>query len=184
MKIILISIFISLLLFPPQTKLVKINIAGDIIVSIPESFTVMTPEDVNQRYKSYRKPIALYTDPSRLVDFGVNFAFSKWAVGDLEILGKFYKSSLLNLYTEVEFINEGMKSINGKEYVHFEFISTISSTEDNSMVILKPIKKYTQLLYTVDKGRTIIFNFSCPADQQLLWQSDASRIMASVNIKN
>ena len=184
MKIILISIFISLLLFPPQTKLVKINIAKDIIVSIPENFTMMTPEDVNQRYKSYRKPIALYTDPSRLVDFGVNFAFSKWAVGDLEILGKFYKSSLLNLYTEVEFINEGMKSINGKEYVHFEFISTISSTEDNSMVILRPIKKYTQLLYTVDKGRTIIFNFSCPADQQLLWQSDASRIMASVNIKN
>lgn len=184
MKIILVSIFISLLLFFPQTKLVKTKITQDITVSIPENFTVMTPADVNQRYKSYRKPIALFTDPSRLVDFGVNFSFTKWAVGDLEILAKFYKSSLLNLYTEVEFINEGMRSINGKEYVHFEFISTVATTEDNSMVILKPIRKYTQLLYTVDKGRTIIFNFSCPAEQQLIWQSDASRIMASVNIKN
>jgi len=177
MKITLVSIFISLLLFSPQTKLVKTKITQDITVSIPENFSVMTPEDVNQRYKSYRKPIALFTDPR-------NFSFSKWAVGDLEILAKFYKSSLLNLYTEVEFINEGMRSINGKEYVHFEFISTISSTEDNSMVIRNPIRKYTQLLYTVDKGRTIIFNFSCPAEQQLTWQLDASRIMASVNIKN
>jgi len=184
MKVTLISIFIALLSFPPQVKLVKTKITEDITVSIPEDFTVMTPEDMNQRYKSYRKPIALYTDPSRLVDFGVNFSFSKWALGDLEILGKFYKSSLINLYTEVEFIYEGLKTINGKEYVHFEFISTVSTTEDNSIIPRKPIRKYTQLLYTVDKGRTIIFNFSCPAEQQLTWQLDASRIMASVNIKN
>ena len=184
MKVTLISIFIALLSSPPQVKLVKTKITEDITVSIPEDFTVMTPEDMNQRYKSYRKPIALYTDPSRLVDFGVNFSFSKWALGDLEILGKFYKSSLLNLYTEVEFIYEGLKTINGKEYVHFEFISTVSTTEDNSIIPRKPIRKYTQLLYTVDKGRTIIFNFSCPAEQQLTWQLDASRIMASVNIKN
>ena len=52
----------------------------------------MTKEDMELRYESYRLPLALYTDPNRLVDFGVNRSYSRWQAEDLEMMGQFYQA--------------------------------------------------------------------------------------------
>lgn len=175
-------VFTFIALYVSGDKWVKKQITEDISLKIPESFYPMTPQDMRQRVLSYRKPLALFTDPSRRVELGVNFAFSKWRPSDLGLLKEFQKSSLLNIFTEVEFIQEDIQEINGIQYIVFEFIST--STVESDSRNLKPIKKYTLLLFTLDKNRTILFNFTSPADEQLLWQDTAKKIMESIKIKN
>ena len=68
-------LFFIILLFSAGAdaqKLVKQKLTDNISVRLPKDFYPMTDEDKAQRYESARLPIALYTDPNRLADFGVN----------------------------------------------------------------------------------------------------------------
>ncbi len=178
MHTILISLFLS---FSPQNdKLQPVQIGDDIKISIPAEFTPMTPQDMQQRAASYRKPLALYTDPSRLVSFAVNYSYSRWRPSDLELLMKFYKSSLYSVFTTVEIIDEGIKRFNNKEFAVLEFVS-VSAAEDAD--VLRPIRKYTYLAYTIYDGQTVLFNFSAPESQQLMWEDKVKDMMATAKIK-
>jgi len=181
MKLLSIILIISFSSSKSQDiKFVKAKINKEITVSIPEDFYPMPFEDIRQRVVSYRKALALYSDTDRLVEFGVNKAFSKWSTNDIELLHSFMKASLLNLYTEVEMMDEGIIEVNGKDYIFFEFNSRLDGTADSK---LAPIKKYSLLYYTLDKGQTILFTFSCRPNDQTYWQPVAKRIMSSIKIK-
>lgn len=157
----------------------KIKLSDTVTVFVPKDFTPMTSADIKQRYLSYRKPMTMLTDPDRIVDFGVNRSFSLWNEGDLELLSKFYRTSLLNLFDKVEFIDTGIRTVNDHEFVYFEFISTEFATED----FQHNISKYTYLMYGLSEGTTYLFNFSCPLHVKAQWQSTAHQIMDAVRLK-
>ena len=106
-------------------KLVKQKLADNISVRLPKDFYPMTDEDKAQRYESARLPIALYTDPNRLADFGVNRSYSIWQQGDIKMIEEFYQASILELYDKVKFINKGIKNVNKHDFVFFEFESAV-----------------------------------------------------------
>ena len=181
MQLLSIILIISInFLKSHDIKYVKTEIDKEITVSLPEDFYPMSFEDIRQRVVSYRKALALYSDIDRLVEFGVNKAFSKWSTNDLELLQSFMKTSLLNLYTEVEMMEEGVREVNGRDYIFFEFNSRLDGAEDSK---LAPIRKYSLLYYTLDRGQTILFTFSCRPNDQNYWQPVAKRIMSSIKIK-
>ncbi|MEM7550607.1 MAG: hypothetical protein AAF363_13075 [Bacteroidota bacterium] len=179
----LILIFLSL--FLQSEKLVKQKIQdaeNTFTFSIPEDFIAMSEADRQQKLQSYRKSVAAYSSYDRQTDFGVNRAFSRFPGNDIELLSQFYKSSIYNLYTKVEMINEEIKEINGRKFAVFEFNSYVSD-EEKTFGSAEVIAKYVYVQYTVVDDNTIVCNFQCPLYFKDKWQETASEMMNSISIK-
>lgn len=175
-------LFIIILLFSADIdaqKLVKQKLADNISVRLPKDFYPMTDEDKAQRYASARLPIALYTAPDRLADFGVNRSYSTWQQGDLKMIEEFYQASILELYDKVKFINKGIKNVNKHDFVYFEFESAVYPENK----FQGSIAKYTYLMYCLEDGTTYLFNFTCELNARNQYQSTAHKIMESVKVK-
>jgi len=165
-----------------QPKLVNTKISSDITMKIPNKFIAMSDGDMWQRVSSYRKSIALYTDLNRIIQLGVNHAFSTWEEGDLEMLKSVYKASILELFDKVDFSIEEIKEIKGREYVVFEFTSTIYG-DRSGPGSRGSITRYYYLQYTIYSKGTLVIDFSCPTHLKDEWQNTAKSIMNSVKVK-
>lgn len=115
-KLVFGLLIVSLLAFTGE-KLMKVKLNDEVTIYVPKSFSPMTKEDMELRYQSYRLPLALYSDPSRLIDFGVNRSYSRWQESDLEMMAEFYKASIAELYDKVTILSEGIKEVNGHRFV-------------------------------------------------------------------
>lgn len=182
MKLIFILVLSSSLLFPvQQSKFVKTKVSDGISLLLPGDFIPVSEEDLRRKYLSAKPPVAVYTDYSRSVDFGVNVAYSKWDEEDLEIMKSFYKSNIMGLYNEVQFMNESIENINGKDFAVFEYVSAVYD-EESSAFNQGTISKYVRIQYAIVNGKTVLFNFSCPASQKDKWIPIAKEILESVKI--
>lgn len=163
-------------------ELKKVQVNKDIQLSLPEDFTAMSEQDIQAKYISYRSPIALYTNPSRTVDLGINLSVTHWEPHDLALLQEFYENSIRTLYTQVEFLKKDIETVNDIRYAVFEFVSTV--TDEESIVNrTQAISKYTLIYYAIVNNKTILFNFTCPAKDREIWQDTAQEIMNSIKIK-
>jgi hypothetical protein len=173
-RFFLLVLILTLPIFSARSqapKLKAMKIAEGVNASLPQNFYPMSNEDIAQRYPSTKKPLCMYTDIDRAVDFGLNESKSNWAGGDLKVLQQVYKSTILSLYKKVDFIQEGIKNIKKRDYICFEFTS---EAQGNA--------KYTYLLYTVINSKVYIFNFTCDQTQMKKWQETARAIMETVKI--
>lgn len=185
-KQILITISLVLLtltdLRSQEVSLKKVAINKDIKVALPEEFVQMTEQDINEKYISYRDPIALYTTQDRAVDFGVNLSVTHWKPEDLKIMQEFYENSIRSLYSEVNFIKKEIETINDIPYAVFEFESSVEG-ESNAITQTNTISKYTLIHYAIVNNKTVLFNFSSPLNAKDKWQAVAHEIMESIKIK-
>jgi len=162
--------------------LVKTRIDKSVTVYLPKIFSEMTPEDLIQRFPSVRSPLGAYTDPDRLADFSVNLSATQWPKSDLAFVKSFFKSSILNLYDRVEFLQEEIKTINGKSFIVFEFNSRVNPDSKN-LSTQDALLKYNYIMYHIGAKRTLVFSFGCTKDVQEEWQPVAAQIMQSVRVK-
>ena len=170
--------------FIVANSLVRTEIYEGISVNLPESFQPMSEALLQEMYLAARRPLAAYTDPNQQVAFGLNVSNTRWQAGDLAMLKDFYRASLLELYDEVEFLNESVKEINGREFAVFEFVSLVRPDEDEtSFMNQQPIRQYTYVQYTIHNQKTWVFDFSVPAQAQAEWQETAHAMMSSVRMK-
>ena len=173
--------FLYILIIDQPVKYVKTKVSDAITMSLPQDFILMSQTDLNAKYVSSKAPIAAYTDFSRTVDLGVNIAYSRWNQEDLEIMKSFYKSTIMGLYDEVQFITEEITEVNGNDFAVFEFLSSVSDTEGTT-ISQGTISKYVRIQYTIVQSKTVLFNFSCPAIQKDRWAPIAKEILESVKI--
>ncbi|MCS6968175.1 MAG: hypothetical protein RMJ44_05965 [Cytophagales bacterium] len=160
-------------------KMKKVKLTDGITVQLPEDFRPMTNDEIASRYLTYRKPLAMYTDQGGVVDFGLNMAATTWRYEDLDILKSFYKATIMQMFTSVNFIREGIEQINNRRYAFFEFISELRS--DAKDAIKRPPKvNYTYILYTVIGENVYIVNFTCPAEVRSRWQPIARAIVKTI----
>ena len=168
------------LLSKAQIPLERKKVTDEISMKVPSNFISMTEGERNQRYISYRTPVAMYTNIERTVDLGINITGSTWETGDLKILKDFYKSNILSLYTEVDFIQEEIRNIGQKEYIVFEFQSRVY--EENSFKN-QVISKYTYIQYTLHQDKILLFHFTAPKQLRSKWQTSVAEMMESIRIK-
>ncbi len=180
---VLLSLGFSILLLTSfqQMKYVKTKVNDNISLSLPKDFIPMTEAELTSKFASVKPPVAAYTDYTRTVDFGVNIAFSRWNAEDLEIMKGFYKSNIMGLYDEVQFIHEGIETINERDFAVFEFTSKVLDEEGTS-INQRAISKYVRIQYTIVRSKTVLFNFTCPAREMERWAPVAKEIMSSVKI--
>ncbi len=167
---------------PTEDKFIRVDISEEISVSLPESFKVMTADQMQQKFLSARPPLAAYTSPNQLADFSVSAANTRWRADDLPMLKDFYRSSLLELYDEVDFLDEGIREVDNTQVAYFEFTSMIKQDED-AIVPKPPVHRYTYAQYTIRQNKAIVFTFSCPRQRQTQWQPTAQKVMKSVKLK-
>lgn len=165
-----------------QDKLVKTKITDEVTVSLPQNFFPMSPQDLAQRYPSVRSPIGAYTNESRLVDFSVNISATQWRPHDVEIAKDFFKASIFNLYDRVNMLQEGIKTIDDKKFIAFEFESWING-EQLSLSKKDPVRRYSYIQYLIVRGKTLVFSFSCPIQLKEKWQPIVPEIMSSIDVK-
>lgn len=179
-KLILLCIVaLSVICTSSGVKLKKYKPAPGVSVKLPADFLVMTDDDIAARYPNYRKPIAMYTAPSGRTDFGVNVANNLWGK-NLRILKDVYKSSLLNMFAKVTFIQDTIMTVNKRDVIVLEFISeqqarATSSNQEN-------IQVYCYMTYAVVDKRIFIFNFSTPNYMKDEMQPIAHQIMKTIKV--
>ena len=167
-----------------KDKLVKVKLTKEITVRLPADFVPMTDDDLANKYFTYRKPTAMYTNPDRLVDFGLNITETRWRQSDLALLQQFYKSGIAKMYTKVNFIQDTITTINKRDYVVFEFVSELVDEDPNSMRKGSITKQYSYLQYTVKDHQVHVFNFTCPSQIRSKWQETAKEIMHTIKIND
>ena len=165
-----------------EDKLVKVEVSENITVNLPQSFQPMTEDQMLRKFESARPPVAAYTSADQRADFSVSTSATRWQSSDLPILKDFYRSSLLELYDEVDFLDEGLREVDGVQVAFFELTSLVKEDE-NAVVPKPPVQMYTFIQYTIHNEKTLIFTFSSPLRQQSQWQPIAQEIMSSVKLK-
>ncbi|WP_258103946.1 hypothetical protein [Marinoscillum sp. MHG1-6] len=178
--------FLSLFLIckaSAQVDMIRLKVNDEISLKMPESFIPMTEAEMINKYMSYRTPLAMFTSEDRTVDFGINKNSSPWAGNDLTILKDFYKANVLNLFTEVKFIQDDIINISGRDFAVLEFVSRIDDEESTFGSLNKAVSKYSYIMYTLHQGNVLLFNFTCGATGRAKWQQPANEIMQSIRIK-
>ena len=161
-------------------KLKKTTIANRVTVSLPEDFTMLPDEGIAAKYPAARKPLGVYSSPNGQVDFSVNEKQTTFIDRDLPLVKDIYKASILRTFSEVQFIRDEIKTIDKKQMVVFEFVSTLKDENPNSNKA--PVKKYTIIQYYIHGGKVMIFTFNAPTLLKDKWQESANKIMNSIKL--
>ncbi len=164
-----------------QTKLKKVQLSKEISAALPQDFRLLTDDEIARKYPAPVKPVAVYTSPDTQVDFSVTQKPSQFGPQDLAMLLDFYKANLLETFTKVEFARQEVSQVNGKDFIVFEFTSTLADTRAGSN--LPPVHKYSFIQYTIQGDQLLIVTLHMPATLKSKWQSTARSIMASVKMQ-
>jgi hypothetical protein len=180
--LLLFSFLFAFLIDEP--KLVKTELTKGVTVSLPANFTPMTDDEIARRYFTFRKPVAMFTSPDHSADFGFNISNSQWRDTDLPIAKDFYLSTLETMYTKVDYTQKGnLVTINKHPFAVFEFQSEVVDEEENSLTKGTVTRQYSYIQYTIQNGKVLIFNFTCPARARDKWQATAQAIMQTVRVR-
>ena len=174
-------LFLGLTAFAPKPKLRNVKLGAGLAVGVPVSFAPLPDDGIAVKYPSPRKPLAVYSNPSGRVDYSVAVRPTTFESMDYAVLLKIYKSSIQRLYTKVDFLNEDIRTANGRDFIYFEFVSSVSDTRRTNQ--LAPIRRYQAVQYAIVKDQLYVFTFVAPAEEQAQWQPTAQAVMGAISLK-
>jgi len=177
-SLLLVSVF---LMAADKPKLVKVKVNEAITVSVPQGWQPMDALDFTQRYPSVRAPLLAYTNQERTIDFSVNVSATQWPDDNAEMAQKFFKASLMTLFDRVDMISEGVREVNKKKFIYFEFDSRVNGTQQEGLK--DPVLRYTYIQYLLQPQKTLVFSFNCPRRYKSEWQETAVDMMTSIKVK-
>lgn len=163
-----------------DTKMNRIKVAKNVSMMMPTDFRAMTDAEIASRFFTYRKPVAVYTDPQLVCTLGYNIAPTEWAYKDLEILKGIYKATIVGVYGITKMLQETIKTIDGQKYIVFEFVG--DAKDDTTLYKKRSEPTYNYLQYTVVDSKIYVFNFSCASRYQRIWQEKVGQMMGSVKL--
>jgi hypothetical protein len=166
---------------PPGVKLTTTKLASGLSVGVPATFAPLPDDGIAVKYPSPRKPLAVFSNPSGRVDYSVAVRPTTFESMDYAVLLKIYKASIQRLYSKVEFLKEDIRTVKGRDFMYFEFVSTVSDAGRTSQ--LAPIKKYQAVQYAIQGQQLYVFTFIAPANEQAQWQPTAQAVMDAISLK-
>lgn len=179
-KIFLVIAFF-VLPFEQDIKWTKIKAGENVTMMIPQDFYEMTPQDIAQRYPSVRRPLGAYTNSQRLADISIKISATQWRASDTPLAKEFFKASIMNLYDRVDFSKDAIETINGDDFIVFEFDSRINP--DQTLENREAVRNYNYVMYLLRDGQTYVFTFQCPVQIKDQWQAVIPEMMKTVKVK-
>ena len=183
MKILYLAFCFVLALNAHSQKLkdVKVGPEEEISLKVPEQFRNMSDQDRMKKSYSSKVPLAFFANESQEVTLGINYNIMRWTEKDTDLVYGFYKASINNLFDEIEFMRDEITEINGRQFIVFEFVGSV--TDENTFVSKGSQKNYHYIQYTSWNNQVLIFNLGCRSRYMGQWQPMAEEIMQSVKIK-
>ncbi|WP_051203346.1 hypothetical protein [Hugenholtzia roseola] len=164
----------------PALKKVSIK-GGKISLDIPKNFYEMGNDEIVAKYYTQKRPTAVFTDPAKKVDIGVNISETPWGEEDVELLKDIFKNSVVKSYDYVKFLREDITIINGRKGVVLEFLGQINQ-DPNAIVKRGAKSRYHCIFYTVSDYRIISYNFNCVGTDYKMWQETAQACMQTLKV--
>jgi len=177
----LLALFTLVAFVAPVPKLKKTPIGKNITLGVPEGFMGMPDDGIAAKYPAPRKPLAVFSNPSGRVDVSVAQKPSTFTDRDYALLLKIYKASIQNTYSKVDFLTEDIRTINKRDFVTLEFVSSLADNRRSGN--LASIRRYQLIQYTIQGDQLYIFTFNAPAEEQPQWQPIAQAVMQSISMK-
>jgi hypothetical protein len=181
MRIFILVTLLFSFFYSNSQKLTPIKIGEHISLKIPEEFVNMSNQDRMELVASSKVPLGMFSTQSQEVTLGINDNIMQWTQQDTKVVYGFYKASINAMFDEIEFIQDTIREINGREFIVFEFVSTIR--DENVFSSKSASRNYTYIQYTSYNDQVLLFNFGCPARLKFEWEDRAEEIMKSVRIK-
>lgn len=183
-QVLWLAFLLPMLLALQTPKLKKTQVHEAITVSLPQDFAPVSEQEMSSKYVSYRKPLALYSDPSKQVDFSVNMSLNQWQHFDLPLVKDFYKASVSTLYTDMKWYKDELTEIRDVPFAVFEYVGTVADQEqENTVRQTKPMQVYTFLAYGMVNGKVVVFSLTAPANQREKWSPVSQEILESIRLK-
>ncbi|MFD2784840.1 hypothetical protein [Hymenobacter rubripertinctus] len=177
----LLLLLAALVAFADGPKLRKTTVAKNLTIGVPEGFAALPDDGIAAKYPAQRRPLAVFTSLNGRVDMSVAQKPTTFSNRDYALLLKIYKASIQNMYGKVKFLREDIQTINKRDFVVLEFVSSV--TDNRRGGTLAPIRKYQFVQYAIEGDQLYVFTFDAPADEQAQWQPTAREIMSSVVLK-
>ena len=170
--------FIALLFFPiigfGQIKLDRTIslLYNKVEILAPKELSKMTDEMWALKYRSTPRPSLVLTDENGEVNLIVDNTQQPAKESQLSAYKDFRISNLKKTRTDINILDNGLKTINGKK---IGFIKFTSKAIDQNI--------FNYYFFTVVNGKILFFNFNCIESLQKTWESTADEILASLKIK-
>ena len=195
-KYIGVALIVVLSAFTLTMKLKKVK-AGNVSLQVPEAFEEVDEQTRSGEYSGKSAPIAVYRSPrdksaitiyhtadsvrAKTIKYqkqkGATLKFDR----DLQMEYAFKKSSFSGKFKEINFIQDGIANVNGKDFIYFEFDGVIEATDRLGRQSLT--KVYNYMLYTYVKENIYSINFICKGDLKEDYQKTIQKVMQTVKVK-
>ena len=157
----------------------KTKMAEGVSVSLPKGFRTLEDGEMKLKYPNWHRPVHMMTSEDQVADFGYNISFNQWG-SNLKLLKDFMKANHSFYFTDIQYMQDTVVNLNGRNYVLLEFLSFTKNKETDRE--LAPIRNYSYMMYTVEDNRILVFNYTCPARYMDKWKQAAPTIMNSIAI--
>jgi len=92
--------------------------------------------------------------------------------GDLAAYKDFQIAQLKKSRTDLQFLGDGVKTVNGKRLGYFKFVSQAIDQ-----------KVFNYYFFGIVNGKVLLFNFNCIEKLRAGWEKSAEEIVASLKLK-
>ena len=86
------------------------------------------------------------------------------------------------MFDRVEMIEKGIREVNGKRFIFFEFESRVHGARQQ-LGLTDPVLRYSCIQYLIQPQRTLVFSFNAPRRDRQKWEAVAEAMMKSVRVK-
>jgi hypothetical protein len=171
----LAAIFLACLVLISSAQAQEKVVFADEKVSfvLPVGFARMTEEMVDKKYPRGNAPQHVFANERTTVSIATGFTpNSNLTVEQLPQFKEFMEKTLERNVPGLQWIDRGLKEINGIKWVHFEFQSNAIDTEIRN----------TMLMTALDNG-LVMFNFNSTVGEYELYKAALEQSQRSITIK-
>lgn len=179
---LLLALLVLVLAAAVPPKLKKVQVAKNLTVAVPADFQPLPDDAIASKYPAVRKPLAVYSNPAGRIDYSIAARPSTFGSQDYGVLLKIYESKLKSTYSKVDIITRDIKTINKRDFMVLEFVSTLSDNR-RGREMMAPLRRYELMQYAIEGGQQYVFHFISPVEEQAQYQPVAQAIMQSVVLK-
>ena len=167
----LTSILLTGIVF--QTELEKLSLIDNKIeILVPKGWKPMSEDLIKIKYPGARPPKLVYSDVTGGISMAFNHTESKATQAELETYKGMLKGVMNNAYPDAEWLEDGMKEINGKKVGYYKVITNTPSG-----------KIFNQIFFTDLEEKLLLCSFNCVESKMEKWKPTADEIMNSLTIK-
>ena len=156
-----------------QTKLDTVSILdGKVKILAPKELSSMNDEMWNAKYPKQPRPTMVLSDEDGEVNLIADMTQQPATENQIAAFKDYQLQQLKTKRQDLNFLGDGVKTINGKKVGYFKFLSQALDQ-----------KVFNHYFFTIVDGKILLFTFNCIEKLKSKWESTADKIMASLLVR-